>query len=192
VAEIKSALELALEKAAQYGKASPEELAESRYKEEGRVLAVKFLRGEGDLEAELQAFPAQAQPTLRGAVKEVFLRNISLPKNGEADERRDRALEGLAMVASNPKAMARLRAELAQVLQNFLQVRDSAYQQLKARFGATVGNMQRALEAQYQRRVKLEVEQISQFQEEWRRFQGSLNDQFEPMLEDLKSKMQNL
>ncbi len=192
MAEIKSALELALEKAEQYGKASQEELAESRYKEEGRILAVKFLRGEGDLEAELQAFPAPAQAVIRGAVKEVFLRNISLPKNGEADERRDRALEGLSAVARDKKAMSRMQAELGQVLQNYLQVRDNAYQQLKARFGATVGNMQRALEAQYQRRVKLEVEQIPQFQEEWRRFQGSLNDQFEPMLEDLKERMQNL
>src|SRR5208282_1874631 len=39
VAEIKSALELALEKAERYGKASREELAAAQYQEQGRQLA---------------------------------------------------------------------------------------------------------------------------------------------------------
>jgi hypothetical protein len=192
VAEIKSALELALEKAEQYGKASREEMAESQHKEQGRMVAVRFLKGEGDLAAELGALPASAQPAARAAIKEVFLRNINLPRNGETDERLNRALEGLLLVANDKKAMTRVKAELDQLLQNFLQVRNSAYQQLKARFGASVGNMQRALEAQYRQRVRLEVEQIPQFQEEWRRFQSSLFDQFEPLLENVKAKILHL
>jgi hypothetical protein len=52
LAEIKSALELALEKAEKYGRASREELAQSQYQDQGRQLAVQFLKGEGDLAAE--------------------------------------------------------------------------------------------------------------------------------------------
>ena len=54
MAEIKSALELALEKAEQYGRASREEMDVARYQEQGRQLAVQYLRGEGDLVAELK------------------------------------------------------------------------------------------------------------------------------------------
>lgn len=189
MAEIKSALELALEKAERYGRASKEEMAASQHQEQGRQLAVNYLKGEGDLAAELKALPAPAQDAARTAVKEVLLRNISLPRNGEKDPRLDLALEGLLLVAGNPKAMARLREEVQQLLQNFLQVRNSAYQQLKARFAATLGNMQRALEAQYGARMRLEVEHLPQFQEEWHRFRGQLHDQFDPMLEDLKARM---
>ncbi len=191
MAEIKSALELALKKAEQYGKASREEMAASQYREQGCQLAVRYLKGEGNLEAELQGFPSEVQPAARAAVKEVLLRNIGLPKNGDTESRMARALEGLLLVAGNKKAMGRLITELEQLLQNFLTVRYNAYQQLKTRYDAGVPNMQRALEAQLRQKVRLEVEQLPQFQEEWRRFQGQLLDQFEPMLEQLKAQMLN-
>ena len=190
LAEIKSALELALEKAERYGKASKEEMAAAQYQEQGRQLAVQYLKEEGDLEEGLKAIPPEAQAAARAAMKKVFLRNIGLPRNGDLDSRLDRAVAGLVLVAGNPKAMARLTAELEQLLQQFLQLRSSALQQLKARFGAGIGQVQRAMEAQLRQKVRLEVEQLPQFQEEWRRFQGGLLEQFEPMLEDLKEKMQ--
>lgn len=192
MADIKSALELALEKAERYGRASPEEMAASQHQEQGRQLAVQFLKEGGDLEAELKQLPVEIQPTVKGAVKEVLLRNISLPRNGEIDPRQARALEGLLLVAANKKGMAHMQQELERILQQFLQMRNNAFQQLKARFGAGIGNMQRALEAQMRQKVRLEVEHLPQFQEEWRRFQGSLIDQFEPLLEECKVRMKGL
>jgi hypothetical protein len=92
-------------------------------------------------------------------------------------------------VADQPKAMAQLQAEMEQILQTFLQVRNNALQQLKSRFAAGVGQVQKAIEAQYRQKVNLEVEHLPQFQEEWRRFQGQLLEQFDPMLENLKERM---
>lgn len=189
VAEIKSALELALEKAERYGKASREEMAAAYYQEQGRQLAVKFLKGEGDLEAELKKLPPQAQEAARIAIKEVFLRNIGLPRNGKVDERLDLALAGLALVAAQKREMDHLKRELQQMLQQFLQIRNNAVQQLKARYSQGVSQLQQAVEAKTGQRVRLEAEQLPQFQEEWRRFISSLQDQFEPMLEGLKERM---
>ncbi len=192
MAEIKSALELALEKAERYGRATKEELTRDQYRDQGRQLAVDYLKDGGDLEAELSRLPAAAQVEARAAIKEVLLRNIILPRNGEMEPRMTQALEGLLLVAQNRKAMARQKAELEQILQNFLQVRNNAYQQLKARFGAGIGQMQRALEAQMRQKVRLEVEHLPQFQEEWRKFRGQLLDQFEPMLEACKERILSL
>jgi hypothetical protein len=189
LAEIKSALELALEKAERYGKASPEEMAAAQYQEQGRQLAVQFLKGEGDLTAEVAKLAPEARAAALAAVKEVFLRNLALPRDGEPDERREQAMAGLALVAGNKREMAQLNAQLEQLLQQFHQIRANAVQQLKARFAQNLGQMERAVEAKYGQRVRLEVEHLPQFQEEWRRFQGQLLDQFEPMLEDLKEKM---
>ena len=189
MADIKSALELALEKAERYGKASKEEMAAAQYQEQGCQLAVKFLKGEGDLDAELQNLAPEARETARTAVKEVFLRSVGVPLNGELDERLERSLDGLLLVAADPKDMARCRAELQQLLQQFRQFRDNALQQLKARFAQTLVQTQRAMEAKTGQRMQLEAEQLPQFQEEWRRFQGQLLGQFEPMLEDLKARM---
>jgi hypothetical protein len=189
LAEIKSALELALEKAEQYGRASAEEMAAAKFQDQGRQLAVQFLKGEGDLEADLKKVPSGAQAAVKLAIKEVFLRNIGLPRENSLDPRQDKALEGLLLVAENKKTMARFQTELEQLLQQFAQIRSNALQQLKGRFAAGVGQMQRAMEAQYRQKVNLDAEHLPQFQEEWRRFTGQLNDQFEPMLAGLKEKM---
>ncbi|MCK9376540.1 MAG: hypothetical protein M0P73_10355 [Syntrophobacterales bacterium] len=189
MADIKSALELALERAEKYGKASREEMDAAQYGDQGRQLAVQYLKGEGDLEADLNKLAPPAQAAARQAIKEVFLRNIGLPREEGVDPRQDRAVEGLLLVAANKKAMAQFQMELEQMLQQFIQFRNNALQQLKARFAAGAGQMQRAMEAQYRQKVKVDVEHLPQFQEEWRRFAGQLQDQFEPMLENLKARM---
>jgi hypothetical protein len=185
LADIKSALELALEKAEQYGKASREEMALTQHQDQGRRLAVAFLKGEGDLAADLKSLPPQAQPAARLAVKEVLLRNLGLPRENAVDPRQDRAMEGLLLAADNPQAMARLQTEMEQILQQFLQFRNNALQQLKARFAAGMAQMQ----PQLRQKMNLEVERLPQFQEEWLRFKGQLQGQFEPMLENLKERM---
>ena len=189
MAEIKSALELALEKADQYGRASKEEMELARHQEQGARLAVQFLKGEGDLSADLQSLPPQIQPAARLAIKEVFLRNLGLPRENAVDPRQDRAVEGLLLVADNRTAMAQLQTELEQVLQQFLHFRSNALQQLKARFAAGVGQMQQAMEAKYRQPMNMDVERLPQFQEEWLRFKGQLQGQFEPVMENLKARM---
>lgn len=189
MADIKSALELALEKAESYGRASKEELAAAQSQERGRELAVQFLKGEGDLEADLNHMPPQDQTAARGAVKEVFLRNIGLPRDEVIDPRQDRALAGLLLVARDRKAMARLQEDLGHLLQQYLQMRQNILQQLKARFSAALPQMQQAMEAKTGQRLRLEVEHLPQFQEEWHRFQDQLQNQFEPVLGDLKNRM---
>ena len=189
MAEIKSALELALEKAEQYGRASREEMELAQYQEQGCRLAVQFLKGEGDLEADLKSLPPQTQPAARLAIKEVFLRNLGLPRENAVDLHQDRPLKGLLLVADNPKSMARLQTELEQILQQFLHFRANALQQLKARFAAGVGQMQQAMEAKYRQPMNLDVERLPQFQEEWLRFKGQLQEQFEPVMENLKARM---
>ena len=189
MAEIKSALELALEKAEQYGRASREEMDLARYQDQGRGLAVQFLKGEGDLAADLKGLPPQTQPAVRLAIKEVLLRNLGLPRESAADPRQDRAMEGLLLVADNRKAMAQLQTEMEQVLQQFLHFRANAMQQLKARFTAGVGQMQQAMEAKYRQPMNVDVERLPQFQEEWLRFKGQLQDQFEPVMANLKERM---
>lgn len=189
MAEIKSALELALERAEQYGRASKEEMELARHQEQGRGLAVQFLRGEGDLAADLKSLPPQTQPAARLAVKEVFLRNLGLPRENAVDPRQDRAMEGLLLAADNRQAMAHLQTELEQVLQQYLHFRSNAMQQLKARFAAGMGQMQKTMEAQNRQPMNVDVERLPQFQEEWLRFKGQLQQQFEPVMANLKERM---
>ena len=193
MAEIKSALELALEKAEQYGRASKEDLRQDSFKEQGRQWAVQYLKEEEmDLEKNLAALPPEGQASARQAMKEVFLRNVTLPRDEAIDARQNLAMAGLTASATDKKAMARVKQEVEQLIQQFLMARNSAYQQLKSQFGQTLGSYTRALEAQLRSKVNLEVEHLPEFQQEWHKFESNLITQFEPVLEDRKQQMLNL
>jgi hypothetical protein len=58
-------------------------------------------------------------------------------------------------------------------------------QQLKSRFAAGMGQMQ----AQNRQPMNLDVERLPQFQEEWLRFKGQLQQQFDPVMANLKERM---
>ncbi len=192
MAEIKSALELALEKAERLGRATKEELLQEQYHDKGRQLAVQYLKEEGDLEEGLAKLPPEGRETTIQAIKEVLLRNIALPRDQSLDPRVTLALKGMLVVASNKKGMTRLKEEVQQLLENYLMARNSALQQLKASFAQQVASVTRALEAQYGQKLRVEVEHLPQFQEEWRKFETNLIQQFEPILEDRKARMKTL
>ena len=94
-------------------------------------------------------------------------------------------MEGLLVAADNRQSMAQLQTELEQVLQQFIQFRSNALQQLKARFAQGMGQMQ----AQGRQPMNVDVERLPQFQEEWLRFKGQLQQQFDPVMASLKERM---
>jgi hypothetical protein len=192
MAEIKSALELALEKAERYGKASPQEMQEVKWQEQARHLAAEFLRGKIELEPELKNVPSEARTALDRQVKEILLRNINLPREGVVDDANTRAQAGLLQVARDKKATQRVLQEIKQVFVSYEQVRQNAMQQLKAQFNAQLDGVRKNLEAQMQRPLKVDVEQTPQFQEQWRAFEAQLNQQFEPLLDKHKTMLVTL
>jgi hypothetical protein len=192
MAEIKSALELALEKAERFGKASPQEMQEVKWQDQARHLAAEFLREKIELEPELQKLPPEAQPALAKYIKEVLLRNITLPREGLVDDANKRAQAGMLQVARDKKTTQRVLQEIAQIYASYEQVRQNALQQYKAQFNAQLDNARKSLEAKMQRPLNIDVEHTPQFQEQWRAFEAQLNQQFEPLLEKHKAMLLTL
>ncbi|MFP3868551.1 MAG: hypothetical protein ACLFUU_10380 [Desulfobacteraceae bacterium] len=189
MAEIKSALELALEKADRLGRATEREMQDTEWRERARHLAADFLREKVELEEKIAKIPPESRPLVVDTLKEVLLRNIILPREGVLELNSERAQAGMLQIARDKKAMQRLVNEVAQLCKNFEQVRQKSYEQLKASFASSLNNIQRSLEAQMHMKVQLDVEQTPQFQEEWRKFEANLVNQFEPLLEQYKAQM---
>ncbi len=192
MAEIKSALELALEKAERIGKASPEEMQRIQWQEQARHLAAAYLREDINLEEKLREAPPQAQPVLAGTIRETLLRNIVLPREGVVDDNVTRALAGILQVVRDKKAAKGVVLEIDRIFKSFIQVRQNALEQLRAQFNMQLDSVKRALEAQMHRQVKIDVEQTPQFQEQWRTFEAQLIQQFEPLLERQKAMLATL
>lgn len=192
MAEIKSALELALEKAERYGKATPQEMQEIKWQEQARYVAADFLREKVELEPELKKLDADVQAALKKYIKEILLRNINLPREGVGDAANRRAQIGILQMARDKKAAQRVLQEINNIFVSYEQVRQNALQQLKAQFNAQLDSMRKNLEAQMHRPLNVDVEQTPQFQEQWRTFEAQLNQQFEPLLDKHKNMLATL
>lgn len=187
--EIKSALEIALEKAEKIGRASREELKLEELKEKGQRLAAKFLSSEEeiDLAAEIARLnPSEKGPFIKGVIF-TLLRNVNLPRDEYALEGAKKALLGLEIVFSSFPEVKQLTKEIESLLSQYLQHRKALYEQLKQQFESQLAGVEEALRNQMGVQVQVDIEMQPQFQEEWRKVRDQLDPQYERQLEYLKN-----
>ncbi len=189
--EIKSALEIALEKADRLGRLSKEELEAQRWNEQGRRIAADYLNGKtDDMQQALGSVPAEfLQAALDGAA-EVLLRNIILPQDDLQWQGIKRAMDGL--VAIKGSIAMQVLPQMEQLLRNYQQTinhyQEQFQQQLKGRMEAIKQMGQGAAGAQMGGGMDAsELNSLMQAQEEWNRLAADIRQQFEQQLEPLKN-----
>lgn len=185
--EIKSTLEIVLEKVEKLGKASKEELRREELIKEGRRLAAKFLN-EKDfslLKALATVKPEDKPLILRGMV-DTLVRNIVFPRDEHAIAEIERALLGLEQVFAAFPQVKQLTAEIKKLLLLFYQQQKQIYEQFKQQFKAQFSEVEEALKEQYGEQIKVDIEMQPKFQEEWRKIKGQLEEQYRQQLDYLK------
>jgi hypothetical protein len=192
---MKSAFERAMERAEKLGTLSPEELKRLESLPHGNLLAARYLREESyDLEAELTKLKGTGvrRYVIEG-IQEIFLRNVALPRDNIVKQTGKRAMAGLLVLKENKKALNTILGRLEQLLNYYEQARQQAYIQLKQNFEARVNQAAMGLEKQLlMTKPKINVEGHPEFQEEWRRIQANLDQQYEKALEDQRREIVNL
>ncbi len=188
MAEIKSTLEIALEKAARIGKASKEELRREELIRQGRKLAARFLNEKDFRLAEaLAKVPAEERSlVLQGAV-DTLVRNIVFPRDRHALNEIRRVLDGLELLFAAFPQVKQLTAEIYKLLSLYLEQQNQIYEQFKQQFKGQMAEVEQALKQQYGEHVKVDVEMQPQFQEEWQKIKGQLEEQYRRQLDYLKN-----
>ncbi|NPA94067.1 MAG: hypothetical protein GXO58_01420 [Thermodesulfobacteria bacterium] len=181
--EIKSALEIALEKAERLGSLSKEELEAQKWEDEGRKKAAAFLRGDIDTlqEALKDVDPSFIQTVLKG-VTEVLLRNIVLPREKEQWESINKSFQGLREIKGSiaeqiVPQMEYLLKNYEQTIQNYKQ---QFQQQVQASLGAKAKGGMMAM-------TQEELSALASMQDEWNKISAEITSQFEKQLEPLKA-----
>ena len=185
--EIKSTLEIVLEKVEKIGKASKEELRREELVKKGRRLAARFLQEKDfDLLKELARLSPEDKPlVLKGAV-DTLVRNVTFPRDEHALSEIERALLGLEKIFSAFPQVKQLTAEIKKILLLYLQQQKQLYEQFREQFEAQMAGVEEALKKQYGEGIKVDVELQPQFQEEWRKLKGQLEEQYRRELDYLK------
>ncbi len=185
--EIKSTLEIVLEKVEKLGKASKEELRREELIKEGRRLAAKFLNEKDfSLVKALAAVKPEDKPLILRGVVDTLVRNIVFPRDEHAIAEIERALLGLEQVFASFPQVKQLTAEIKKLLLLFYQQQKQIYEQFKQQFKAQFSEVEEALKEQYGEQIKVDIEMQPKFQEEWRKIKGQLEEQYRQQLDYLK------
>ena len=179
MAEIKSTMELVMERAARMGRASNEELRQEEIQRAGMKLAADFLDGKVEsLMTALAGQPREQQTGIRGGMADTLLRNIFLHRNAVGKERTEKATQGIREISDNAGDVGSISVEMQTVLGQYNQHREQLrwqledrirmqYEQILAQQGAVQGggaNLEHALQAKVDEELgKMEAELTEQY-----------------------------
>ncbi len=193
--DIKSALEIAMEKIEKLGEATDEERLRWKYIPEGERLAARYIKQDCNLVVELSHYEEKVRRYIMEGAGNILIRNINLPKDDLAKRNNKRAMDGLKNLKSNKVAVENVYSKMRRIFNHYVeqgeQQRKQAYESLKAEFEAKV---QQAVQQQLGSlmRVRIDVEKQPQFQEEWRKIQTQLDSQYFKLLDEYKQELSGI
>jgi len=193
--DIKSALEIAMEKIEKLGEPTEEERLKWKYVPQGEELAVRYLKKGSNLVAELSQYQENVKKYIIEGAAEILARSITLPKNDVAKKNNRRAMDGLKTMKSDKVSVENVYSRLRNIFNHYAeqgeQQRKQAYQSLKTDFEAKV---QQAIQQQLGSFIgaKVDVEKQPQFHQEWQRMLTQLDSQYLNLLNEYKRELSDI
>jgi hypothetical protein len=184
MAEIKSTLEKVLERAASMGRASQAELQAEEQGKKGMRLAADYLQGQ-ELNFSEVMDETQGTGRIKRALVQVFLRNISLPRNGDLS-RAERAMQGLLEMARGSGDLISVFRDMKGILDHYQKQLKDVRQQLEEAFRQQLEQAMNQQTGQPGLGLKINPALHPKFQEEWSRIKSDLDDQYNKALQQHK------
>ncbi|MGW8161381.1 MAG: DUF6657 family protein [Desulfobulbales bacterium] len=190
MAEIKSTMNLVMERAARIGKASREELQQEEMKKKGMHLAVDFLDGKLDKLGEATSgFDTSAQSRIRQGAAEIILRNIFLPRDDIQQQRAEQAIRGAIDLSGGAGDVVSICRELQTILGGYNQHREQIRSQLEEQIRMQYEQLLAQQQGMRSEHAKFDPTLQPKFQEEWNRIEGELNSQYNKALDQMKMQL---
>ena len=187
MAEIKSTLEIVMERAARMSADAADVSQDEKTEQRGMRLAAAFLNGEqSDLLKLITEQPPEEQMSVRRGMVSTLMRNVSLPRGDDSLDRSNLSLDVILKISGNASDITTICSELQQILGQYTQHKEQAKQQLDE-----------AIRNQLKQNLMQQGKEISddmslnpamhpQYQEELTRLNTDLNDQYNQAIEQRK------
>lgn len=191
MAEIKSTMDLVMERAARIGKASREELQQDDAKKKGIQLAVDFLEGRLDrLFDSIDGHEPAMQMGVRQGVAESLLRNIFLPRDEGQRARIEKAISGIIDLSRSAGDVQSICSELRNIFAGYKQHVEELRRQLEEQIRMQYEHLLAQQRGAQREKIKIDPTQQPKFKEEWSRIEGELNGQYNKALQQLKTELE--
>lgn len=188
MAEIKSTMEMVMERAAKMGAASStDDLGSEEKIKDGMRLGAAYFRDEiTDLAQKIAEYPEQDRKHVQKGTVQTFLRNIVLPRDEDQQAPAEKAMQGLLEVGQSAGDLLRVFGDMKKILDQYLQHKEQLKEQLEGQFAQQMEMMEQNLAQQTGMAMKLEPSQHPKFQEEWQRIKTEMNEQYGQALDQHK------
>ncbi len=193
--DIKSALEIAMEKVERLGEATDDERLKWKYVPEGEKIAATYLKEKINLIAELSQYEEKAKEYVTDGAAEILVRNINLPKNDFIKKQNKKAMDGLKLLKTDKVKAENIFSKIRYLFNHYEkegeQQRKQAYESLKTEIE---GKIKQAMQQQLSPLInmKIDVERQPQFQQEWRKLQTPLDSPYISHLNEYKRELSGI
>jgi hypothetical protein len=184
MAEIKSTMEMVLERAAKMAEGAKSEVDKEDLIKTGMRLAADFLnRKETDLAQLLSEQPSQNQMAIRKGMAQTLLRNIVLPRDEKLQESGKIALQGVLSLSGKSADINAICQELTQIIEQYGQHKEQMTQQLEDAIRAQLEQQQ---VSRGQEGHPVNPVMHPQYREEMAKMLTSLNNQYNDAMKQRK------
>jgi len=185
MAEIKSTMEMVLERAARMAEAAPEVTENEDMVKTGMKLAADYIKsGNADFATTIGSHSPENQISIKKGMAQTLLRNIVLPRDEDLQSTGQTALQGILSLSENDGEIQTICQELAQILDQYDQHREQSTQQLKDALKAQIQQQQMSQGQESQEEINPVMH--PQFNEELGKVMTSLNNQYNDAMNQRK------
>jgi hypothetical protein len=186
--EIRSAKEIAAERLKDIGEITEEDRLRWKFVPAGEKLGQRYMTERVDIENELAKFDEKQLPFVKQGMTQSLLINFDLPRNESVEKRNRKVMEGLMQLKEDKESTIAALGQLQRVFDHYIQQgegqRAQAKQALKAKFEQSLRQAFKAQGKEYS--GQMNVEQLPQFEEEWRRTSAQMEQQYVRSIDELK------
>ena len=190
MAEIKSTMDLVMERAAKFGKASSDDLYRDEAHKKGMQLTVAYLDGsQSSLTEMLDNEKGANQDEVRSGMIESLMRNIFLPRDEMQQERTERAARGLIELSGGAGDVVTICQEMQQILAGYSQHREQLRGQLEEQIKMQYEQLLAQQGGAQAEGMKIDPTLQPKFLEEWGRIEAELTSKYNEAIDQHKKQL---
>jgi hypothetical protein len=192
VGEIKSALELALEKTRNV-KSDPKTVEAHEHRNVGKRLATRLQEeSDFDLKKELKQYSAERRTWVEEGFFQVVLAAISLPTAEEELERLNTLRDGLTVVLGKGKDLDYLFQQVHGLFKQYLDNRQQLIEQIRSQYAQRMRQREQELSRQYGSQVQMDPASDPEFSKTLQDNLGRLQEQYQGVLEQVRDELSRM
>jgi len=187
--EIKSALEIALEKTKSVA-GDKRAVEADRARKEGKQLVSRFFDDPSfNLEGSLKSYDADRVEWMKEGIRQVLMANLALPADQLAMKKIRRVGEGFKALSRKPKQVQGLFSQLESFFAEYIEEKERMREALVNQYTPRLKQKEQELSQKMGSPVRIDIDSDPEFSALLRKYMGQLEEKYQSVLDQAKEQL---